>query len=127
MAWRRAEFHLRARFQIVERGGSCGEKSLAHGFGARADFGGEKFARVVERVRNAVALRLAGAWNPHRAGRCRRRAADLIGLLAQQNIEAFERGDQGGRHAAHAGAENQNVDLAVPAHQIVGMLPVGAA
>jgi hypothetical protein len=37
------------------------------------------------------------------------------------------RGDQRRRHAAHACAEHQNVDFAVPAHQVVGTLPRGAA
>ena len=48
----------------------------------------------------------------------------MISLLTEQNVEAFERCDQGGRHPTHAGAENQNVDLVVPAHHAVGF-PAG--
>ena len=136
VARRRAELHLGARLEIVERGRACGEKCLAHAFRARTDLGGEEPPRIVDPVRHAVAHRLARARNPHRAGRRRGRAADLVGLLAQQHVEPFERRDQRGGHPAHAGTEHQDVDFPIPAHQdlgppaganAVGNFPLGAA
>ena len=71
MARRRAELHLAARLQIVERGRAGFEKGFALSERPRADLGFEKAPRVVDRIRHAVALRLAGAGNPHA---CRRRS-----------------------------------------------------
>ena len=115
---RRDEFHFRAPVQIVERRGSRRQERLAHCLGARADFGIEETPRVVDLVRHAVAHRLARPRNPDRPGGGRCRAADLIGLLAEEHVEAFERGKQGRAHAAHAGAKDQDIDLAVPTHAL---------
>ena len=85
---------------------------------------------------HAIAQRLARARNPHRPGRRRCRAADLAGLLAQQHVEPFVRGDQRGAHPPHAGAKHEHVGFVIPAHQgsgppagakRVGSLPLGAA
>ena len=48
MARRRAEFHLRARFEIVECPRARCEKGLAHGFGAGTDFRLQKAPRIVD-------------------------------------------------------------------------------
>ena len=82
MFWWRAEFHLRARFKIVERSRTRREIRFAHGLGAWADLGGEKAPRFIDLVRHAVAHRLVRSRYPHRSGGCRRGAADLIGFLA---------------------------------------------
>ena len=132
---RRDELHLGPRFQIVERGRARRKERLALAERARTNLGIEKAPRFLDRVRYAIARGLARARYPHRAGRSRSRAADLVGLLAEENIKAFKRCDKRSRHAAHAGAEDQNVNLAVPFHawgepageNSVTSLPLGAA
>ena len=65
--------------------------------------------------------------------------SDLIGLLTKEDIETFMSGEERSAHSAHAGAEHQDIDLAVPAHfgnqpagppageNSVTSLPLGAA
>ena len=60
-----------------------------------------------------AARALPGAGNPDRAGRGRGGAADLVGLLAEQDLQAFELADQRRGHPARAGADHQEIGLNV--------------
>ena len=64
---------------------------------------------IVEAGRTALAV----SGYPKRAGRGRSRAADLIGLLAHEHVEPFERSDQRRCHAGRTRTRNQQIDLRV--------------
>src|SRR5947209_9607500 len=107
MFWRRAEFHVRARLQIVERGGARHEKRLALLKRARANLGIEETPRLTDVIRHTVAHGLAGTRYPDRSGRRGCCAADLIGLPAEKYVEAVEGCYEPSRHAAPAVAKDQ--------------------
>ena len=112
------ELQVAARFEIIDRfrpGLQKGTDQLAVGAlpNQRVQIG----FRLQGRVAEACGAALMVAGDPQRAGRGRAGATDLVGLLGQQHVEAFERGDQRGRHAGGTRADNEQINFARAVHR----------
>ena len=113
----RKELHIGACAKIVDRGRPGLQIGVAQiAIGRLPDQ-----RRQIASACSALSLKpatpaLAIARNPKRAGRRRSGAADLIGFLAQEHVEALERGDQRSGHSGRSGARDQEIDFQLALH-----------
>ncbi len=112
------KLHVGPRAQIVDRRRPGLKEGRAQGAVGRAwDQRVEIALRLTGAVVETGGLALGISGNPQRSGRSRSGTANLIGLLAQEHVEAFERSDQRRRHSGGPRAGNQEVNVPFGIHR----------
>ncbi len=90
--------------------------------GAACDQRVEIALGVLGPVLEAGSLALAVARYPEGTGRGRSGTAGLVRLLAQEHIQAFERGDQRRRHSGRPRTCNEQIDFPFGNHVTMPVL-----